>query len=93
MPILAEACLLGPRYIDSVSLLPTRLRHTDPEGFIYYNNESDFEKGSNKNHIYEITVDSIGGRTYAVVMFRHSANAKPYAKVCYFLHLHNLNCD
>ncbi|KAJ7676934.1 hypothetical protein DFH06DRAFT_1466283 [Mycena polygramma] len=52
----------------------------DPEGFIYYDHESDFQKNSNKNHIYEITVDSMDGKTYAVVVFRHSQNAKPYAK-------------
>ncbi|KAJ6563098.1 hypothetical protein DFH09DRAFT_1315724 [Mycena vulgaris] len=52
----------------------------DSEGFIYYDKESDFEKSSNKNHRYELTVDTIGGRTYALVMFRHSPNKKPYTK-------------
>ncbi|KAJ7142017.1 hypothetical protein C8R43DRAFT_1199900 [Mycena crocata] len=52
----------------------------DPEGFLYYNNLQDFEKGTGKKHNYHILQDSIGGKTYAVVEFRHSANATPYAK-------------
>ncbi|KAJ6518508.1 hypothetical protein DFH09DRAFT_1194284 [Mycena vulgaris] len=51
----------------------------DPEGFIDYDKESNFEN-SNKNHRYEIAVDTVGGRTYAVVVFRYSLNEKSYAK-------------
>ncbi|KAJ7810699.1 hypothetical protein B0H14DRAFT_2862438, partial [Mycena olivaceomarginata] len=43
----------------------------DPEGFLYYDKEADFEKDSGTSHTYH---------TYAVIEFRHFANSTPYAK-------------
>ncbi|KAF7351633.1 hypothetical protein MSAN_01595900 [Mycena sanguinolenta] len=52
----------------------------DPEGTLYYNRESDFQRDSNRQHIYRVREDVKDGKTYAVIEFRHSANAVPYAK-------------
>ncbi|KAJ7304821.1 hypothetical protein DFH08DRAFT_902858 [Mycena albidolilacea] len=52
----------------------------DPEGFQYYNKEADFEKDSGTSHTYHVSESSTGGKTYAVIEFRHFANSTPYAK-------------
>ncbi|KAJ7894242.1 hypothetical protein B0H14DRAFT_2683697 [Mycena olivaceomarginata] len=52
----------------------------DPEGFLYYDKEADFEKDSGTSHTYHVSESSTGGKTYAVIEFRHFANSTPYAK-------------
>ncbi|KAJ7894239.1 hypothetical protein B0H14DRAFT_2683681 [Mycena olivaceomarginata] len=53
----------------------------DPEGFLYYDKEADFEKDSGTKHTYHVSESTLNGKTYAVIEFRHFANSTPYAKV------------
>ncbi|KAJ7453472.1 hypothetical protein FB451DRAFT_1408871 [Mycena latifolia] len=52
----------------------------DPEGFLYYNKVEDFQQDTNTKHTYHVRDDSINNKTYAVIEFRKSAGAIPYAK-------------